>query len=169
MTRHLIAAVAVCIGLATAAVAAEAWIRHDDPALGYSIDIPGPIQSTTVEKGEPDNRYPLTTVTGTAGGGAEYSVMISVYEGVPRDVRRTLQAGADGYASFPGDVVLSRTETTVDGYPAIDVQVRGADGYVGQDRLIIRGNTLFQVIVGAQDALPPGAARIRDSIKIHPR
>ena len=164
MTRIAAITAAACLALAGVAQAASDWVRHNEPRLGYSVEIPGPVSTPPPEDFDAPNPYTTYSLVGTGPGTAEYLVRVSVYE-EPLDPA-DLTYIAEGFAENPGDVILSQSLGTVDGHPSADLQVRGADGWVGLDRLVIRDNVLIQVVSGAMGGLPEGAERMRDSLRV---
>lgn len=127
------------------AFAADAWQTYANRDFGVSTSLPGaPLSEKLTSNG--DGR---TLIVLAASGDTEKAYMLRVDDlKTPQErARAGLNYTADRISTPERGPVISRTELTIEGQPAIDLVLGpDADGDYIRARMIVANNTLIQIL-----------------------
>jgi hypothetical protein len=145
------------VGLASAilvagtAHAAETWTKYPYPALGFTVELPGPPAVQTIQQPTPLGVVPITVVAVDLGARGAVIVSHADYGVVSGDAKldpaKALDGAVDGSAANIHATITSRQEITVQGYPAREFAAKNdAQGFLMKSRIILVGKHLYQVL-----------------------
>ncbi|MDQ0465384.1 hypothetical protein QO010_003171 [Caulobacter ginsengisoli] len=140
------------------AAATDSWQPYVNKSYGVSLQMPSPpqikVETPPSADGQPTRR--TLTVTAKPAENRYYMLRVDIFDlprrGTPRE---RLNRTVDGLLTPDRGPVISRTETTVGGSPAIDIVFGPGEGGVYlRSRLINREDRLIHLTT-ASDSPPP--------------
>lgn len=150
----LLAGLAILAAPLAAGARDGAWPTYSNSEFGFSVQ--GPAEPAIKRFSQPVNGDSAEHVYVSYDLGNDSGMMVMVARfasGIPQP-EAALQNAADGVAKGAKGRVTSRSTITVDGAPAVLMVLQPEDDYVLSDLLIVKGDTLYQLMSIGHGALP---------------
>lgn len=167
--RAVLAVAAVTLVLGGAgAMAADAWRVFKRADLGYSIELPAEPKVSVKSVDTAAGAVQATTVALDMGDKVGAILVMSNAYPAAANPEAMLDGAVGGVVGDSRDIT-SIAKVTVDGSPGRYVTLKDKAGtYVAADLIVVRGQSLYQVLgIGPTAAgLPPSYERVRKSFRL---
>lgn len=147
------------------------WQTYTAPDGSFSVELPGrPEVETTHAPLEGGGTKAITFVSVKPNGRAAYVCSYADDENIGRkSPDEALESARDGSLSKTQASVISQKRTTVQGYPALDMQARAGGNSLIDSRMIVAGKRFYMIMAVTpvqQDREDKTIERMVESFKI---
>ena len=127
------------------------WQTYTAPDGSFSVELPGkPTVETTPVPVEGGSTTPMTMVSVNPTSSTSYMCSYAEDESIRRkSADEALESARDGSLRKTQGTLISQKRTTVQGYPALDMQMRARGNSLVDSRLILVGDRLYMVMAVA--------------------
>ncbi len=171
--RAIIAGLAAALSLAAAPAFADSWLSYRNEAMGFAVDFPASPEVVSVAIPTPVGEVQQGRASAGEPGGL-YMVALIDMRKMPETTVFSLEKGAQGAVDAVKGVVTARRDITVQGVPAIEVDVAipddgdGSGAAVSTIRVVYSRRMVLSLsaMAPAATGLPPGARRFLRSFTL---